>query len=264
VGVLCEACAGELAGGVAIAPQQLQPRTDGGANAALIDAWGSAHPLDVVTPVGRADIAKGLVIVEASVSRSHAVVEQENGAWRVTDAGSSAGTFINDKPVRLAMLRHGDRVKFGDVELFFVITAAPLPPRPEHIDAPTFRAPPSGTEPPRSTRKAVAFQLQIPQGGGAGLAVIAGKQVALTTPQCELMALLAERMLAEANKPDDERGFVAIGELTRLSLDVPEPGEDHVRQLVRRVRKALLKAEIGDLIEARRGVGYRLRVIPRG
>jgi DNA-binding response OmpR family regulator len=92
--------------------------------------------------------------------------------------------------------------------------------------------------------------------------VIEGKQVALTTPQYELLAMLAARMLAEGGKPDEERGFVPMADLMKLSLDVPDPGEDHVRQLVRRVRKALLKADIGDLIEARRGVGYRLRVIP--
>jgi hypothetical protein len=154
-------------------------------------------------------------------------------------------------------------VKFGDVEMFFVIAAAPLPPRPEHIDIPTMRAPSKGTGPPRSKVPTVPFQLQVPEGGGAGMAVIGGKHVALTTPQYELMALLAARMLAEAGKPDEDRGFVAMGELLRLSLDVPEPGEDHVRQLVRRVRRALLKADIGDLIEARRGFGYRLRVIPR-
>ena len=264
VGVLCETCAAELAGGVAVAPQQLQPRTVGGANAALIDVWGHPHPLDATTPVGRADMVKGLVLVQPSVSRAHAVVEVDAGAWRVRDVGSSAGTFINDKPVHVAMLRHGDRVKFGDIEMFFVITVAPLPPRPEHIDTPTVRAPPKGTEPPRSKRPTVPFELQVPRGGGAGVAVIAGKPVMLTTPQYELMALLAARMLDEAGKPDDERGFVAMGELLRLSLDVPDPGEDHVRQLVRRVRKALLKADIGDLIEARRGFGYRLRVIPRG
>jgi DNA-binding response OmpR family regulator len=71
-------------------------------------------------------------------------------------------------------------------------------------------------------------------------------------------------MLADAGKPDELRGFVGMGELMKLSLDVPDPGEDHVRQLVRRVRRALIKAEVGDLIEAKRGVGYRLRVIPKG
>jgi DNA-binding response OmpR family regulator len=88
--------------------------------------------------------------------------------------------------------------------------------------------------------------------------------VQLTTPQYELMQLLVRKMQADAGKPADMRGFVAMSELMKLSLDVPDPGEDHVRQLVRRVRRALIKAEVGDLIEAKRGVGYRLRVIPRG
>lgn len=263
MGVLCQTCAGELEGAVAIAPQQLQPRTSGGANAALIDVWGHAHPLDAITPVGRADISIGLVVVEPSVSRAHALIELQQGVWRVRDVGSSAGTFVNEQPVLTQALRHGDRVRFGDIAMFFVVTAAPLPPRPEHIDTPTVRAPPKGTDPPRSKRPTVPFQLQIPAGGGAGVAVIAGKQVALTTPQAELMALLASRMLAEAGKADEDRGFVPMTELVKLSLDVPDPGEDHVRQLVRRVRRALLKAEVGDLIEARRGVGYRLRVIPK-
>ena len=36
-----------------------------------------------------------------------------------------------------------------------------------------------------------------------------------------------------------------------------------VKQLVRRVRRALIKSEIGDLIESRHRFGYRLRAIPR-
>jgi hypothetical protein len=262
VGVMCERCAGLLDASVAIAPQQLQPRTKGASTAALIDLWGHAHRLDPTTPVGRADLPQGLVIVEPSVSRNHAVIEHD-GTWRVRDVGSSAGTFVNEKPVKMAELRHGDRVRFGDIEMFFVDTPTPLPPRPEHIDTPTYRAPARGTEPPASKRT-VSVELIVPRGGGGGLAVIEGKQVQLTTPQYELMSLLVGKMRADAGKPDELRGFVGMGELMKLSLDVPDPGEDHVRQLVRRVRRALIKAEVGDLIEAKRGVGYRLRVIPKG
>ena len=154
-------------------------------------------------------------------------------------------------------------MRFGDIEFFFVVTETPLPPRPERFDAPTVRAPAKGTEPPSATRPAMTFELQAPRGGGGGVVVIDGRPVQLTTPQYELMALLVERMRADAGKPEDERGFVAMTELMRLSLDVCDPGDDHVRQLVRRVRRALLKADIGDLIEARRGVGYRLRVVPK-
>jgi len=259
---MCERCSASFDASVALAPQQLQPRTRGGATAALIDIWGHPHGLDPTTPVGRADLPQGLVIVQPSVSRNHAVIEL-SGTWRVRDVGSSSGTFVNDKPVREARLCHGDRVRFGDIEMFFVETASPLPPRPEHIDTPTVRAPAKGTEPPASTRATVPIELQVPRGGGGGLAVISGKQVQLTTPQYELVSLLVRRMLADAEKPDDTRGFVAMTELMKLSLDVSDPGEDHVRQLVRRVRRALVKAEVGDLIEAKRGVGYRLRVIPR-
>jgi len=47
-----------------------------------------------------------------------------------------------------------------------------------------------------------------------------------------------------------------------LSWDTREPSENHVKQLVRRVRRALVKSDIGDLIESRHRFGYRLRAIP--
>jgi hypothetical protein len=263
VGVLCENCTGLLESSVAIAPQQIQLRTNRTGDGALIDVWGQPHQLDAPrTPVGRADISHGLVIVEPSVSRAHAQLEKRD-RWYVKDAGSSSGTFVNDKPVLEQALTSGDRVRFGDIEFFFVVTDVPLPPHPERIDVATVRAPAKGTDPPSARPKSLSIMLQAPRGGGGGVVVIAGRSVQLTQPQYELMALLVERMRGDAAKPEDQRGYVAMTELMRLSLDVSDPGEDHVRQLVRRVRRALLKAEIGDLIEAKRGVGYRLRVMPR-
>jgi hypothetical protein len=164
VGVLCDMCAGELDGSVAIAPQQLQLRTQRTGNASLVDVWGQAHPLDERTPVGRADVSHGLVIVQPSVSRAHAVFELRDG-WYVRDVGSSSGTFVNDKPVREVALKSGDRVRFGDIELFFVVTETPLPPRPERFDAPTMRAPAKTTEPPSATRPAMTFELQYALAG---------------------------------------------------------------------------------------------------
>jgi FHA domain-containing protein len=262
VGVICEPCAVLLDGSVAIAPQQLQLRTKRTGDGALIDGWGQPHQLDPRTPVGRADISHGLVIVEPSVSRAHAVLEKRD-VWYVRDAGSSSGTFVNDKPVGEVALASGDRVRFGDIEFFFVLVTTPLPPRPERFDAPTVRAPSKSTAPPGSQRPAMTFELQMPRGGGGGLVLVDGKPVQLTTPQYELMALLVDRMRADAGKADEERGYVAMSELMRLSLDVSDPGEDHIRQLVRRVRRALLKGGVSDLIEAKRGVGYRLRVVPK-
>ena len=259
-GVLCGSCIGRLGSAVAIAPQQIQLRTRHSGDGALIDVWGEPHQLDAPrTPVGRADISHGLVIVEPSVSRAHAQFEKRD-RWYVKDAGSSSGTFVNDRPVLEAPLATGDRVRFGDIEFFFLVIETPLPPRPERLDFATVRAPAKGTDPPGKT---LSIALQAPRGGGGGVVVVEGRTVQLTTPQYELMALLVDRMRGDAAKPEHERGYVPMSELMRLSLDVSDPGEDHIRQLVRRVRRQLLKAEIGDLIEAKRGVGYRLRVMPR-
>ena len=108
------------------------------------------------------------------------------------------------------------------------------------------------------------FKLHEPTGGGGGLIEVDGKQVQLTTTQFELMALMINRMAAELHQPELVRGFVRSSELIAdLSWDTREPSENHVKQLVRRVRRALMKSEIGDLIESRHRFGYRLRAIPK-
>ena len=110
----------------------------------------------------------------------------------------------------------------------------------------------------------MTFRLHEPTGGGGGLIEVDGKQVQLTTTQFELMALMIRRMASEAHQPELVRGFVRSSELIAdLSWDTREPSENHVKQLVRRVRRALIKSEIGDLIESRHRFGYRLRAIPR-
>jgi DNA-binding winged helix-turn-helix (wHTH) protein len=110
----------------------------------------------------------------------------------------------------------------------------------------------------------MSFRLHEPTGGGGGLIEVDGKQVQLTTTQFELMALMIKRMAGELHQPELVRGFVRSSELIAdLSWDTREPSENHVKQLVRRVRRALIKSEIGDLIESRHRFGYRLRAIPR-
>jgi DNA-binding response OmpR family regulator len=110
----------------------------------------------------------------------------------------------------------------------------------------------------------LAFKMHEPTGGGGGLIEVSGKRVQLTTTQFELMALMIRRMAGEAHQPEIVRGFVRSSELIAdLSWDTREPSENHVKQLVRRVRRALIKSEIGDLIESRHRFGYRLRAIPR-
>jgi hypothetical protein len=257
-GVLCEACSDALDGSSPIWPEQIDLRGARSMQAALIDVWGQPHHLDAKIAIGRSIESAKLVVLDPSVSRRHAELTFEDPAWTVRDLGSMCGTFINDKRIeRSAVVRHGDRLRFGDIAMFFVDSAPRLDQR---YDIPTYRLPKREAQ---HGLPEVMMSLHVPSGGGGAFAVIDDKRIQLTTPQYELLELLANRMRSEPSTPDTSRGFVALSELGRLSLDVPDPGEQHVRQLVYRVRRALLNAGVGDLIEVRRGIGYRLRVVPR-
>jgi DNA-binding response OmpR family regulator len=177
-------------------------------------------------------------------------------------------------------VHEGDRVRFGHIAFYFVEDVARLPPprlgrtmtatiRP--IDRSAVReVPPFPIEQHAEEDRTdvglpvMSFKMHEPTGGGGGLIEVDGKQVQLTTTQFELMALMIRRMAGENHQPELVRGFVRSSELIAdLSWDTREPSENHVKQLVRRVRRALIKSEIGDLIESRHRFGYRLRAIPR-
>jgi len=256
-GVLCEPCSEALDGSSPIWPEQIDTRGVRGTEAAsLVDTWGMPHHLDEKTSVGRSIEAAKLIVLDGSVSRRHAELELASGTWTIRDVGSMHGTLVNEQKVdQPTPLKHGDRLRFGDIAMFFVASAPRIEQR---FDIATYRLPK-----PQDGMPELPIALHVPSGGGGGVAVIVDKRIQLTTPQYELVDLLVQRMRADAGKPPDTRGFVPVSALLRLSLDVADPGEQHVRQLVYRVRRLLLNAGIGDLIEVRRGVGYRLRVVPR-
>jgi hypothetical protein len=55
---------------------------------------------------------------DINVSRKHAVIEmRENGEWRITDLGSTNGTFVNDERIVQAQIKNGDRVRLGESSL---------------------------------------------------------------------------------------------------------------------------------------------------
>lgn len=258
-GVLCDPCSEALDGSSPIWPEQIEVRGKRSTAAAFVDVWGVPHHVDARISIGRSIEDGKIIVLDPSVSRRHAELVLDTG-WMLRDLGSMYGTFVNERRIEsFTAIRDGDRVRFGDIAMFFVESAPQLQPC---FDIPTYRLAKPGEGPPRRLPE-ICIALQVPSGGGGGLAVIDDKRVQLTTPQYELLELLVDRIRAEAAKPDDERGFVSMPELLRLSLDVAEPGEQHVRQLVYRVRRVLLNAGVGDLIEVRRSVGYRLRATPR-
>ncbi|MDB4963926.1 MAG: domain containing protein [Myxococcales bacterium] len=281
VGVLCEECRDDLASPIKVSPEQIQLHSARPTMAALIDLWGRPHRLDPRTLIGRQVDGPGLALLEPSVSRHHAHIVLDGDEWAMRDLGSANGTWFEDRLVEeTTPIKDKDRIRFGHIAFYFILDVAQLPApklgrtmtatiRP--VDRPaTAQTPEVDTEASDEEETtnvglpSLSFKLHEPTGGGGGLIEVNGKQVQLTTTQFELMALMIRRMANESHQPDLVRGFVRSSELIAdLSWDTREPSENHVKQLVRRVRRALIKSEIGDLIESRHRFGYRLRAIPR-
>ena len=74
-----------------------------------------------------------LKIGNASVSRRHAVIEKDGDRFVIADLGSRNGTFVNDVPVRRRELQHGDRVRIGESQFFFLYEDTDEPPRTSEI-----------------------------------------------------------------------------------------------------------------------------------
>jgi serine phosphatase RsbU (regulator of sigma subunit) len=70
--------------------------------------------------VGR-KVDKDLVIADPRVSRDHAFIVSENGAFSVVDQGSKHGTFVNGERVERKILERNDRLEFGVREVAYVI-----------------------------------------------------------------------------------------------------------------------------------------------
>jgi hypothetical protein len=266
-GVLCNECRADLSETLVLAPEQITGRVTDPTRAALVDQWGRIHLLDPKSMIGRDLGADGGVAIHApSVSRHHATLTLDRGVWTVSDLGSSNGTFIDDTRLEGARGIHaGERVRFGKVAFYFLDHVEEIP---THIivDSDTVRPGAGGVtqelpleDPPEQWSE---FQLHEPTGGGGGIVQIDGKQIQLTLAQLELVVLLTDRMEAEGDRDSEVRGFVSVGELLgKISLEVPLPRDAHVRQLIRRVRRAFIKAGLGDLIESRYGLGYRIRLL---
>ena len=76
---------------------------------------GERVELDAGMVIGRAAPAD-LIVADQAVSGQHARVDYADGAWRVSDLGSTNGTRLNDRPVvSPSRLRRGDRLELGPV-----------------------------------------------------------------------------------------------------------------------------------------------------
>jgi signal transduction histidine kinase len=77
--------------------------------------------------VGR-DISCDLQLFDDGLSREHMSIEASSSAVRITDLGSSNGTFVNGRRVQSAELRPGDRIRVGDIQIVIESASAASPP----------------------------------------------------------------------------------------------------------------------------------------
>ena len=81
---------------------------------------GARFPLDRdVTSAGRHPDSD-IFLDDITVSRRHAEVRRESGEFRVVDAGSLNGTYVNRQPVDSATLANRDEIQIGKFRLVFL------------------------------------------------------------------------------------------------------------------------------------------------
>ncbi|HET7127905.1 MAG TPA: FHA domain-containing protein [Gaiellaceae bacterium] len=79
----------------------------------------SFRPAGPRTRIGRSPDCD-IFLDDVTVSRNHAVLLDENGAFSVEDQGSLNGTFVNRKRIDRAPLREGDELQVGKYRLTFI------------------------------------------------------------------------------------------------------------------------------------------------
>ena len=61
---------------------------------------------------------------DITVSRRHAVIRRDDGAYEVSDAGSLNGTYVNHERVESAPVRHLDELQVGRFVLTLIVGGA--------------------------------------------------------------------------------------------------------------------------------------------
>jgi pSer/pThr/pTyr-binding forkhead associated (FHA) protein len=79
----------------------------------------SFKPSSPRTRIGRSPDCE-VFLDDVTVSRNHAVLVEEDGAYTVEDQGSLNGTFVNRKRIDSAKLSNGDEVQIGKYRMTFI------------------------------------------------------------------------------------------------------------------------------------------------
>lgn len=77
----------------------------------------ASYPLSADEILLGRHISADIRLADPSVSRYHAVMTVTGGIWSITDLGSKAGTYVNERLVQQAKLIPGDTIRLGNVTL---------------------------------------------------------------------------------------------------------------------------------------------------
>ncbi len=252
IGLLCTAHGVAIASPGITSEQIVSRVTDGVAS--LVDAWGCAHPVTHGTKIGR-DPRADLAVLHASVSSEHAIAKLEGTTWHIIDNASRNGTEVNDQRGADSVLANGSVIRLGDVKFYFWPETLPKmeAPRGSGRTAPTRRdelvfsakvTTPKGTS------------LDLRQRVDGGVLRVDDASIELAAMEFGLLQLLVERRRIVV---DIELAYVAWHEIAdALAFKSVQADSENVRELVHRVRRKLGSVQADDLIESKRGVGYRL------
>jgi pSer/pThr/pTyr-binding forkhead associated (FHA) protein len=222
--------------------------------ASLVDAWGVAHGIVDGSKVGRDPHAE-VAVLHASVSSEHAALKLASGKWRVLDNTSRNGTEVDGTRVSDGELANGATIRLGDVKFYFWPESLPKmePPRGQGRTAPTRRDELVFSAKVTTPR---GHQLDLRQRVDGGVLRISDNSIELAAMEFGLLQLLVER---RRSVTDAELAYVAWHEIAdALSFRSVQADSENVRELVHRVRRKLGSVQADDLIESKRGVGYRL------
>lgn len=253
IGVLC------TSHGVAIASpgitsEQVFSRVQN-ATAALVDAWGVAHGIVDGSRIGRDARVADIAVLHASVSSEHAALKQDGNRWHIVDNSSRNGTEVDGSRVTDTELANGATLRLGDVKFYFWPESLPKtePPRGQGRTAPTRRDELVFSAKVTTPR---GHQLDLRQRVDGGVLRIGDSSIELAAMEFGLLQLLVER---RRSVTDAELAYVAWHEIAdALSFRSVQADSENVRELVHRVRRKLGSVQADDLIESKRGVGYRL------
>ena len=95
---------------------------------------GEEFRLQRITDIGREPDHNDVVVDDRTISRQHARIRYEKGAFVIYDLASANGVYVNGEKVQRRVLTHGDRIKLGQVMFGVMMVQEDETQRPEEAD----------------------------------------------------------------------------------------------------------------------------------